>query len=247
MERVRGLILRGQQAPPGMELGPELLRDLSTALIDGLAGLHAVELQSTGLAALGRPEGYVRRQVAGWIERYQKARTDEIDGMDRVERWIAANQPRETGAALVHNDYKYDNVVLDPSDGPSCYCGRRGCIETYLSGPAIERAYRERAAEASGERVTVAEIARRARDGETAARTLLAERMDLFGRSLSVVIDVLDPDVVVLGGGVSNLDELYEDGVAAVRRWVFNDTLETRIVRHALGDSAGVLGAALLP
>ena len=62
--------------------------------------------------------------------------------------------------------------------------------------------------------------------------------MDLFGRSLSVVIDVLDPDVVVLGGGVSNLDELYEDGVAAVRRWVFNDTLETRIVRHALGDSA---------
>ena len=71
--------------------------------------------------------------------------------------------------------------------------------------------------------------------------------MDLFGRSLSVVIDVLDPDVIVLGGGVSNLDELYEDGVAAVRRWVFNDTLETRIVRHALGDSAGVLGAALLP
>lgn len=142
---------------------------------------------------------------------------------------------------------EWGHVVLDPSDGPSCYCGRRGCIETYLSGPAIERAYRERAAEGSGERITVTEIARRARDGETAARTLLAERMDLFGRSLSVVIDVLDPDVVVLGGGVSNLDELYEDGVAAVRRWVFNDTLETRIVRHALGDSAGVLGAALLP
>jgi fructokinase len=70
--------------------------------------------------------------------------------------------------------------------------------------------------------------------------------MDVFGRAMSIVINVLDPDVIVLGGGVSNLDVLYDDGVRAVGRWVFNDQLATRIVKNELGDSAGVLGAALL-
>jgi len=71
--------------------------------------------------------------------------------------------------------------------------------------------------------------------------------MDLFGRALAMVLDVLDPDVVVLGGGVSNVGALYDRGIAAVSRWIFSDSLETRIVKNALGDSAGVLGAALLP
>ncbi len=134
---------------------------------------------------------------------------------------------------------EWGHVVLDPVSGPPCYCGRRGCIETYLSGPAIERAYRER----TGEDVRLPELVRRADD---AARALMAERIEIFGRALATVIDVLDPDVVVLGGGVSNVEALYEDGRRAVERWVFNDALETRIVKHALGDSAGVLGAALL-
>lgn len=132
---------------------------------------------------------------------------------------------------------EWGHVVLDPVNGPSCYCGRRGCVETYLSGPAIERTYRER----TGKDVRLPEIAR-ADDG----RELIAERVDVFGRALATVIDVLDPDVVVLGGGVSNLEAFYDEGPKAVARWVFNDTLETRIVKHVLGDSAGVLGAALL-
>jgi fructokinase len=132
---------------------------------------------------------------------------------------------------------EWGHIVLDPTNGPECYCGRRGCVETYLSGPAIERAYRER----TGKDARLPEIAR-AEDG----RELVAERVDVFGRALATVIDVIDPDVVVLGGGVSNLDVFYDEGPKAVARWVFNDMLETRIVKNALGDSAGVLGAALL-
>lgn len=134
---------------------------------------------------------------------------------------------------------EWGHVVLDP-DGPPCYCGRRGCIEQYLSGPAIERAYEARA----GVKRTVAEIAA---SDDAVAKTLLEERTDVFGRALAIIIDVLDPDVIVLGGGVSNLPRWTAEGRDAAARWVFNDTLETKIVRHALGDSAGVLGAALLP
>lgn len=136
---------------------------------------------------------------------------------------------------------EWGHVVLDPS-GPPCYCGRRGCIEQYLSGPAIERTYEERA----GTKRPLADIASRVATDDV-ARALFDELLETFGRALATLVDVLDPDVIVLGGGVSNLDLWTERGRDAVARWVFNDTLETKIVRHALGDSAGVLGAALLP
>ncbi|OJY20294.1 MAG: hypothetical protein BGO98_43850 [Myxococcales bacterium 68-20] len=139
---------------------------------------------------------------------------------------------------------EWGHVVLDPERGPACYCGRRGCIETYLSGPAIEGEYTRRAGIAR----PLTEIAARARgEDDAVARELLDERIDVFGRALATVVDILDPDVIVLGGGVSNLDALYDEGPRAVARWVFNDDLATKIVKHALGDSAGVLGAALLP
>jgi fructokinase len=138
---------------------------------------------------------------------------------------------------------EWGHVALEPAQGPPCYCGRRGCIETFLAGPAIEAAYVER----TGVPRKLSDIAVRARDGsDPAAKALLAERTELFGRALATVLNVLDPDVVVLGGGVSNLDELYEVGPREVARWTFTDSLATRIVKHQLGDSAGVLGAALL-
>ncbi len=137
---------------------------------------------------------------------------------------------------------EFGHVVLDAERGPACYCGRRGCVETYLAGPAIERAYAAR----SGLARALPEIAARVAE-DRHARETIDEALELFGRALATVIDVLDPEVVVLGGGVSNLDALYDRGVDAVARWVFNDELRTRIVRHALGDSAGVFGAALLP
>lgn len=115
MERRRGLILR-QVLPPGFELDPATARRLSTNLIDHLAHLHSLDYQAAGLGDLGRPQGYTTRQVGGWTERYLKARTDDVPAMDRVARWLAERTPPESDATLIHNDYKYDNLVLDPAD-----------------------------------------------------------------------------------------------------------------------------------
>jgi fructokinase len=131
-------------------------------------------------------------------------------------------------------------VVLDPQ-GPACYCGRSGCIERYLSGPAIEEAYAAR----TGARRPLQAIAAAAAD--PVRDELFAAVAAHFGRALATVINVLDPEVVVLGGGVSNLELFYGAGVAQVARWIFSDALLTPIVKHELGDSAGVFGAALLP
>jgi fructokinase len=130
---------------------------------------------------------------------------------------------------------------IDPA-GPLCYCGQRGCVERYLSGPALEADYEAR----RGRKSSVPEIVARRRAGEEEAAAAVARFLDRFGRALANVIAILDPDVVVLGGGLSNLDELYTEGREAVSRYVFNDELRTPIVRHALGDAAGVIGAAML-
>jgi aminoglycoside phosphotransferase (APT) family kinase protein len=115
MERRAGVILR-KQLPPGVTLDPPTARALSTALIDNLATLHALDPRTVGLGDLGKPEGYVARQVTGWTDRYGKARTHDLAAMDQLGRWLAERQPRESGACLIHNDYKYDNLVLDPAD-----------------------------------------------------------------------------------------------------------------------------------
>ena len=116
MERVCGVILRGAEPPPGVTFAPELLRGTSTALVDNLADLHAVDVSRPPLSNLGRPRGYVARQVTGWTERYFNAKTDEISGVEAAAEWLARNMPVESGAAVIHNDYKYDNVMVDPSD-----------------------------------------------------------------------------------------------------------------------------------
>lgn len=135
---------------------------------------------------------------------------------------------------------EWGHNVVDAS-GPRCYCGRCGCVETFLCGPALERFY----AGLCGTTRPLPEIvSRRAEDA--AAEATVSRLLTYFGRSLAQVINVLDPHVVVLGGGVSNVEALYTEGLGEVARHVFNDRLETRIVRHALGDSAGVFGAAML-
>ena len=115
MERLQGVILRG--APPqGLELPAAQMRRLSESFVDNLVEIHRVDLQAAGLGDLGRPEGYVKRQVEGWAQRYLNARTDDIPEMEQVAAWLAGHMPPESGAALIHNDYKYDNLVLDPND-----------------------------------------------------------------------------------------------------------------------------------
>jgi fructokinase len=131
------------------------------------------------------------------------------------------------------------NGALGPR--PTCYCGQQGCVELYVSGIAVEKDYERR----SGNGLPLAEIARLV-DRDDHARAAIDEMLEAFGRGLANVIDILDPSAVVLGGGVSNLDVLYTQGRARVAAHVFNDELTTPILRHELGDSAGVLGAALL-
>jgi aminoglycoside phosphotransferase (APT) family kinase protein len=115
MERRRGVVLRGEGGD-AKQFPPELLMRMSTALVENLADLHAVDVARPALATIGHPQGYVARQVEGWTARHANAKTDEIGDIESVARWVNANIPSESGAAVVHNDYKYDNVMLDPSD-----------------------------------------------------------------------------------------------------------------------------------
>ena len=115
MERRHGIILR-RQLPAGLATDVSTVRRLSTALIDSLADLHSLDYRAAGLGDLGKPDGYVARQVSGWTERYARAQTRDMPKMDRVARWLAEHLPQESGASLIHNDFKYDNLVLDPQD-----------------------------------------------------------------------------------------------------------------------------------
>ena len=137
---------------------------------------------------------------------------------------------------------EWGHNVLDPQ-GAACYCGKRGCVEKVISGPATEAFYKEK----SGKSLSLKEIVAAHRAGTDSVATETIERLARwFGRAITVVINILDPEIVILGGGVSNVDELYTLGVEEAKRNVFNNRLETPIVRNLLGDSAGVFGAALL-
>jgi len=137
---------------------------------------------------------------------------------------------------------EWGHNYLDSSGG-DCYCGKKGCVEKVISGPATERFYKE----VSGKSLSLKDIdtAYKAQNDPHAKATI--DRLcHFFGRGIASVINVLDPDIIVIGGGVGNIDALYTQGVKEVEKFVFNNRLETMIVRPKLGDSAGVFGAALL-
>ncbi len=115
MDRLKGLILRGSR-PANLDLTSRQLQALSESFIDNLVEIHQIDYQSAGLGDLGNPEGYVRRQIEGWAQRYKNARTDNIPDIERAAAWLDENMPPESGASLIHNDYKYDNLVLDPDN-----------------------------------------------------------------------------------------------------------------------------------
>ncbi len=115
MERRQGIILR-RPPPADQPLAPEIVRRLGEAMVDNLARLHELDYAADGLGDIGKPTGYVERQVTGWTRRYRDAQTDDLPGLERTAAWLDQNRPGESGAALVHNDYKFDNLVLDPED-----------------------------------------------------------------------------------------------------------------------------------
>src|SRR5262249_19142855 len=114
MERRRGVILR--KDVPADAIDPTTARQLGLAFVDNLAKVHFVVYHTAGLGDFGKPEGYVARQIQGWTKRYADAKTDDVPTFARVTRWLAQHLPADSGAALIHNDYKYDNLLLDPGD-----------------------------------------------------------------------------------------------------------------------------------
>jgi aminoglycoside phosphotransferase (APT) family kinase protein len=115
MERVRGIILR-KDPPPDCPFNTESARRLSESFIDNLARLHRLDYVAVGLGDLGKPEGYLERQVRGWIERYHQSQTHELPEVHAISTWLKEHLPVRTSASLIHNDYKYDNLVLGAED-----------------------------------------------------------------------------------------------------------------------------------
>ncbi|PYP08242.1 MAG: hypothetical protein DMD56_13170 [Gemmatimonadetes bacterium] len=206
------------------------------ASLDAIAGLVR-ELDraadDTGTVGVGIPgtvvpqTGLVKNANSVWLNGRPLGRDleERLDRPVRLMNWLGA----------------------DEWPGPPCYCGKRGCVETWLSGPALERDH----AEHTGLTLPAREIARAAVDGDPGAAATLARYHDRLGRALASLINVLDPDVVVLGGGMSNIAGLPEAAYAAVPRYLFAAgasavPVATRVVRAAHGDSSGVRGAAWL-
>lgn len=149
------------------------------------------------------------------------------------------------GRNLIGGEWGHNGLpwaTADEVPGPACYCGRRGCIESWISGPAIAADH----VRASGETRDTAAIMQAAAAGDVRAAATRTRWIDRAARGLATIINLLDPDVIVLGGGLSNVDGMVDDIIAELPRWVFTTDLATRVVRHRHGDSSGVRGAAWL-
>lgn len=134
---------------------------------------------------------------------------------------------------------EWGHNFLDQSGGP-CYCGKVGCVETILSGPGLQRYYTS----ISGHEKKLKDIVKDHEDPH--ARATLDRLHEYFGRAVSYLTNILDPDVIVIGGGVGNIESIYTDGVAALGKYIFNNRLDVPVLKPSLGDSAGVFGAAAL-
>ncbi|GAB5549712.1 MAG: ROK family protein [Sandaracinaceae bacterium] len=158
---------------------------------------------------------------------------------------VVVNGRLLAGPNAIAGEWGHDALPWPDADelpGPACYCGLRGCVETWISGPGLAADH----ARATGESLDGPAIAERAAAGDAGARATLERHADRFARSLAMVINVLDPHVVVLGGGVGRMAHLYEAIPARWGRWVFSDEVRTRLVPPTHGDSSGVRGAAWL-
>jgi fructokinase len=242
----------GMQAPtigigiPG-SLSPAtgLVRNSNTVVLNG----RAFDRDLT--AALGRP---VRLQNDANCFALAEAMAGAAQGLDTVfgiilgtgvGGGIVTGGRALAGHNLIAGEWGHNPLPVASSGefpGPACYCGRNGCIETWCSGPAMTADH----ARATAQTLGPPEIAARAAAGGPAAQATLDRHLDRLARALAGVVNLLDPDAIVLGGGLSNLGHLHERLPEAMRPHVFSDVFETPILKNHLGDSAGVIGAAWL-
>ena len=211
--------------------GRPLDRDLSQCLdrpirLENDANCFALSEAADGAAALGR---VVFGVILG----------TGVGGGVVVDRKLISGKNRIAGE-WGHNPLPWPNANEWP--GPACYCGKTGCIETFLSGAGLSRAYHS----LSHEIATAEEIALKAEIGDSTALQCLSLYQSRLVRSLATLMNVLDPDVIVFGGGLSNIDYIYRNIVSMAQEFAFTDIVETAIVRAVHGDSSGVRGAAHL-
>jgi fructokinase len=150
-----------------------------------------------------------------------------------------------TGPNAIAGEWGHDPLPWPRDDerpGAACFCGHSGCIETFLSGPGVERDHRA----ATGAAVSSLDIAARAAAGDSACEATMQRYEDRLARALAHLINILDPDVIVLGGGMSNIDRLYANVPLLWSSWVFSDRVDNRLAKNVHGDSSGVRGAAWL-
>jgi fructokinase len=158
---------------------------------------------------------------------------------------IVVDRRALTGRNAIAGEWGHNPLPWPRADewpGPACYCGKTGCVETFLSGPGLVRDFRQ----ATGEEVAAPEIVARADRGDAAASAALGRYEERMARALAVVLNVVDPDVVVLGGGMSQIARLYESVPRLWQEWAFSDRVDTPLKPPVHGDSSGVRGAAWL-
>ena len=147
-----------------------------------------------------------------------------------------------SGANAIAGEWGHNRLPGDEPAWPACYCGRRGCIETFLAGPGLQRDH----AEINAQIISPVEIAARAAAGDAACDATLRRYESRFARALAQIVNILDPDVIVLGGGLSNLDRIYANVPRLWGAHIFSDQVVTRLVKNRHGDASGVRGAAWL-
>jgi fructokinase len=153
---------------------------------------------------------------------------------------IVINNRLHTGSMGIGGEWGHNQIL---EDGPVCYCGRRGCVETLISGPGLSADYKRNGGTAN---TSPSEIISLAEQGDAIAIDTIQRFIAHFGRAVATVINILDPHAIVLGGGLSNLDILYDRGRQAIEPHIFSDSFTTPILKNHHGDSSGVLGAAYL-
>ncbi|MDH5472080.1 MAG: ROK family protein [Gammaproteobacteria bacterium] len=158
---------------------------------------------------------------------------------------VVVNGTVLTGPNAIAGEWGHNPLPWPADDerpGPECYCGKQGCIETFLSGPGMAKDYQNR----TGQQLNAEQIVALAKQGDAQAETILRCYEDRMARSLAHVINILDPDVIVLGGGMSNIQRLYVNVPAQWGQYVFSDKVFTKLIAPRFGDSSGVRGAAWL-
>jgi fructokinase len=251
-EVVRGLeagvearVSVGIGTPGALSPGTGLLRNSNTTVLNGVPLRELLE------AALSRPV-----RMANDANCF--ALSEAVDGAAAgaavvfgviigtgVGGGVVVRQRPLTGPNAIAGEWGHNplpRMADDERPGPTCYCGRLGCIETFLSGPGLARDHVRH----TGQDVEAPTIVEAAADGDPAADATLSRYEERLARALAVVINVLDPDVIVLGGGLSRIDRLYENVPRLWTPHVFSDVIRTRLVRPVHGDSSGVRGAAWL-